>query len=179
MDFFDQFEDTLRNKFHGDFSAMLNDSPKPPRYAKRKCVVEKDSRVNKANGFVSAYVEPQVVPEPEPEELDFKVINLEENTPDRNPVQPEPSVINLAPNVTKSPRGSVLPNEKKGTITQTKSTSGNRKQRRAAKALSRKNTNKTNAGSSANGNRDGKGNKETDSPKVIDLKDLKFGFRLE
>jgi len=205
MDFFDRFDNVLKNNFHGDFSAMVN-APYPFDYYSGVDapvrIREIDKRKTKENGYITTpdvqlsdepVVEPVVeaTATPEQSEIDFKVIDLDEemdkrrkNTEANNPVQPEPqnAVADTIPKpaTKKSSRRGASP-AKAGKATkgsEAATVGGNRQQRRAAAAGS-KNPKAGNKSPRKNGNRDSGSTQEAQTPENVNLSDLDFGFRLE
>jgi hypothetical protein len=204
MDYFDKFNSVLKNDFHGDFSAMVHAPFYFDHYQGANLpdrIVEVDRRKTKENGYITTpdvqlSPQPEVAPvveePPVQDDIDFKVIDLEEeldkrrkNTETDNPVQPEPVTIvplKLTPEQApaKPSRGLASP-AKAGKATERKSPAetGNRKERRAKEATSRKGGKTANKNPRKNSNRDGSSTQETSAPEKVNLGDLGFGFRLE
>ncbi|QBJ02698.1 hypothetical protein MZD04_gp171 [Pseudomonas phage Psa21] len=205
MDYFDRFDKVLENNFHGDYRAMKDSGYRfdslqglPLR------IVEIDRRPKKEPVYVTTpdvqlddvIILPAEEPTNKNEELDFEVIDLSaemdrrrKNTGTDNPVQPEPVSENadLKPLVL-SVRQATKPSSRGAAIqTQTSkaakdkhlASGGNRAQRRAIKAISRKDGKTANKGPRENSDRDNRSSQEADAPKRVSLSELDFGFRLE
>ncbi|WDS62271.1 hypothetical protein [Pseudomonas phage D6] len=202
MDFFDRFDNVLKNNFHGDFSAMVNAEHRFDYYPGVDGPVrinEIDRRKTKENGYITTpdvqlsdepVVEPVVAEPPVQSEIDFKVIDLDtemdkrrKNTEPDNPVQPEPqdavSDDIPKPATKKSSRRVASPAKASKATKAPKAEGGNRQQRRAAEATGRKGGKTGNKSPRKNGNRDSGSTQEAETPEKVNLSDLGFGFRLE